>query len=551
MIINKRMMRRNGATIFLVLFGVLLLFMRYRIQLQDTFRSLRGKSEKENAAIEKLFGPRKIISKEPKIISTNKIEDIEIKKEEKIEKPPLKLENAQNWKVTDEICELNPFSEVFKNSDDGYETMKMSNEEIHSEKFTHATSTIKPVFEKTTIRLNPDRFLFPILMRGPNNQLIGFRESIYVAIRLNRTLVIPRFIKHRTDSQREEGSTTIHPAHRVDFVTLCSFISCVTMQQFRTACGNQADVILRLRHYSKKRIPEMESLTGVRFSYSNNPKEPKLNLVPKEPENKATTYFGHKEKEIQAIFNSKGRCAIYALPYYNMKIRLKASPTHIRTQADLHSMSDTDVFSEIIRHTPAPKYLRSVAEDFIKTKFGGAKFLTVHWRYDKKDWMKRCGELQAGSSRKKLCNEAALIQPPDVAQAVLLKLDDVKFTVPGITHIYIASPPSEIEFITEVKKILNEKKFLVYHIPDLTSFLKERYASCNFIKEHLDDIESSIEMQICTRGSVFLRSTRSSWSSNVIEWRRHNLTPSIHADKDEDVFQLTRKIMEKNQQNKV
>ena len=49
------------------------------------------------------------------------------------------------------------------------------------------------------IKLNPNKFLTAALAWGPNNQLRGLRETIYLAIRLNRTLVIPPFFKHRSD----------------------------------------------------------------------------------------------------------------------------------------------------------------------------------------------------------------------------------------------------------------------------------------------------------------------------------------------------------------
>ena len=52
---------------------------------------------------------------------------------------------------------------------------------------------------KPRINLRRNKYLFPILSNGPNNQLMGLRESIYIAIMLNRTLVMPFFRKHRTD----------------------------------------------------------------------------------------------------------------------------------------------------------------------------------------------------------------------------------------------------------------------------------------------------------------------------------------------------------------
>ena len=38
----------------------------------------------------------------------------------------------------------------------------------------------------TRIKLNPSRFLYPGFYGGPNNQIMGLHQSIYVAISLNR-----------------------------------------------------------------------------------------------------------------------------------------------------------------------------------------------------------------------------------------------------------------------------------------------------------------------------------------------------------------------------
>lgn len=49
------------------------------------------------------------------------------------------------------------------------------------------------------IKLNSRGYLLPYLVWGPNNQLVGAIESVFVAIKLNRTFVLPRFMKHHTD----------------------------------------------------------------------------------------------------------------------------------------------------------------------------------------------------------------------------------------------------------------------------------------------------------------------------------------------------------------
>lgn len=56
-----------------------------------------------------------------------------------------------------------------------------------------------PVVKNPIFRMDANRYIVPILEGGANNQLFEFREAVYVAIKLNRTLVIPRFFKHFTD----------------------------------------------------------------------------------------------------------------------------------------------------------------------------------------------------------------------------------------------------------------------------------------------------------------------------------------------------------------
>merc|ERR1712021_260100 len=57
--------------------------------------------------------------------------------------------------------------------------------------------------------MGPNRFLIPLLSMEPNNQLEGFLESVFLAIKLNRTLCIPPFYKHKTDDLNEAVSSKL------------------------------------------------------------------------------------------------------------------------------------------------------------------------------------------------------------------------------------------------------------------------------------------------------------------------------------------------------
>ena len=61
-------------------------------------------------------------------------------------------------------------------------------------------SKITPIYN-----LNPNKFLIPALIWGPMNQVEGLRESIAIAISLNRTLVLPPMFRHFTDPDAPNG----------------------------------------------------------------------------------------------------------------------------------------------------------------------------------------------------------------------------------------------------------------------------------------------------------------------------------------------------------
>lgn len=112
------------------------------------------------------------------------------------------MKNAVNTRIeishVPETCDINFLPRGFENTGE-YEEYFVNQSTIYSKDYLKALAKVKPVYPNPAIRLHPDKFLYPVVFRGPNNQLLGLWESIYVAIRLNRTLVIPRFEKHFTD----------------------------------------------------------------------------------------------------------------------------------------------------------------------------------------------------------------------------------------------------------------------------------------------------------------------------------------------------------------
>ena len=112
--------------------------------------------------------------------------------------------------------------------------------------------------------LRSDHFLIPVLPYGPNNQLRGFRETIILAIKLNRTVVMPPFYKHRSDPSPGEISS---PWRKVDENMLRKFITVASAEMMASACGGKFDIALTAREESAdaagkvKRIQQLENFS--------------------------------------------------------------------------------------------------------------------------------------------------------------------------------------------------------------------------------------------------------------------------------------------------
>ena len=87
-------------------------------------------------------------------------------------------------------------SEYEEDTDEVFENFVEESEESMpkicplSPEYTIAEFNIKNVNAKYETR--PDKFVSSVLMNGPNNQLIGLRETMFIAIKLNRSYIMVR-----------------------------------------------------------------------------------------------------------------------------------------------------------------------------------------------------------------------------------------------------------------------------------------------------------------------------------------------------------------------
>lgn len=113
----------------------------------------------------------------------------------------------------------------------------------------HLNTYMFNTFAKPRIQL----FITPVYIWGPSSQLQGLRESIGVAIRLNRTLLLPPFLTHQSDSKG--GDKPVPVDIRLDIPELRKLLSIGFTEDLRC---RQSDVVFLARGiYNKPTDPSV------------------------------------------------------------------------------------------------------------------------------------------------------------------------------------------------------------------------------------------------------------------------------------------------------
>nr|XP_039266084.1 uncharacterized protein LOC120341613 [Styela clava] len=426
--------------------------------------------------------------------------------------------------------------EVEKLEPNLYELPRQDSSITHEKGFLTPTKLVEPIYDKPMFQLNPDKFFLPVLVGGPNNQIIGFQDSLFTAIKLNRTIVIPKFFKHFTDTQvtASRGLSYIYPGHRVNCEILCKFISCITLDQFQEACGHKVDAITNIRSIDAKGIAQLEGEFGMQITSNLATKESVRNEVHFVPNKLSSGKLN--TSTLTEKLSTPARCLIHPRPLFDLDIRID------KNYEDPGKQKDSDLMKLVIQHTKHPEYISKIAEQFVNSTMRNRNFLTVHWRYNEGDYLKRCrndienSKNPRGDKRLEFCQNAINMKADGLASRIENKIDSLLDEI-DVTDVYIASPYNVRNIVAEVSGILKLKRnWQVTSSTDLENYMEEKYQSCSVIQKHLNDILSTIEMEICGRGIVFLSSARSTWSSNVRFSRTINNDAGVFPKYDENVF---------------
>lgn len=398
-------------------------------------------------------------------------------------------------------------------------------------------SNIKPKYQT-----DANSFLVPILIWGPNNQIRGFIETIFLAIKLNRTLLIPPFFRHSSElGSLDDHATVLTPERVIDLESLAKIVSIAPYDAAAEKCNGRIQTVLLNRMCNTgpqyERLLQFESYTNLKFLKKYETVDYIKRYVVSDDQQVSdffdaeirpkdysllqkliALHLPHDTTELQELYEmNNSPCAAWVFPYRAFDFRAVGLSRNWKHQTIAFENKrfrdgikvpypDAEAMRDIYRILRRPKPVTEIASKFISDVLSPGDYMAVHWRFEAEGG-EYGGKVQSlCKSQNSRCDQIMQLHenPEQVASSLIAQLREWNLEV-----IYIAAPPDESNFIRHlIHLIRNEGSFRGYSGDDLTSYLPDCYTND-------PQVFSSIEQEICSQSEGFLYSPGSSWSLNT------------------------------------
>lgn len=409
---------------------------------------------------------------------------------------------------------------------------------------------IKPLLSS----IRRDKFLINLTPFGPNNQLRGFRDTVLLAIYLNRTIILPPFFKHSSDpTQSRPGYFYQHPSEKINGELLAKLMPVMPFEKFAQACPNSISDALMSRKDSN--VTEYKRLAMYQFIYKKQFLTPnyqngdptmmakthlaKPNAIGKNGQ--VNLFMSHSSVHSAYDFDNDHQCVMWLEPYRNMQFtpELEAWSKRGEPFGAYHGdntskllMQKGELAARMILATGRPNEIKLAARKYILNEMRNRTFAAMHWRYDVTDFGNHCrkynittgicGGLNSGGIDAAKVAENLGDHLQNLNHAFLENFNHDSQRAPQIKAVYIAAPPKEAENINLMKSVLFTLGYKAYYGEDLRKFLEKKYELCpeEVFTDQIHDFLSLVEMELCSMSRVFIYSGASSWSRNVNQERQ-------------------------------
>ena len=205
----------------------------------------------------------------------------------------------------------------------------------------------------------------------------------------------------------------IPPWHRIDLTTMATTMTTLDPFFLSATCNRQFDIFFKTKPFycSGGNLQRFESLFRyLEMDWAENNKLTKsngechlANTIPDDkrlPTNGGPIHLSSSKYVLESFYKSDESCALWIFPYHCIQFKnvLKGpgldNAAYEQEDFNVDKEADGELMQRIIRATPRPKYLRDIADQYIKqfisSKTSNPSYLGIHWRYNHGDWLKHC-----------------------------------------------------------------------------------------------------------------------------------------------------------------
>lgn len=348
-----------------------------------------------------------------------------------------------------------------------------------SSKFDEIKYTKQVTFKKNP---NKTKYLITTFVGGPNNQYVGFRESLIMANMLNRILILPIFSPHGTvKSYSKRKVYHFYESFEIDL--LSKSFDIISFDQVESRPSR----VFNIRNKDSKEIGSAQYYLSLYKDTYN------LDLCSLPQEYLGKPWFS-KESDFQYLNNINDDVLVLCGVFNNVKLSTCGRNHCLNCDRGGPFL---DIYDQISKSFIRNNVIREAAIEFINTYFGNSPFISFHMRTSDYIGKKKFTEVYIGCTEEEIYNSLVYYCN--------------KFYIDK-KNIFLACPPGA--FKVKDIKFINTNMFVKYK--NIKNF--EPY----FI--------SLIEQEICSLSTIFVRSitntphipkthTRSSWGTGVDDYR--------------------------------
>ena len=234
---------------------------------------------------------------------------------------------------------------------------------------------------------------------------------------------------------------------------------------------------------------------------------------------------------LRTEYETEAQCAIAAAVYSWIWIPASANiASPLKPDKNQFNATNVETMSAIMDAIRHPPCIVKVAKDYIRDILKDQKYIALHWRFDREDWIRVLCKKQnlVYPALKVACPKVHNATAAHVAHSLVQALEkEINMSKNAEIHtpvpIYIASPPTLKQFRDEIYGNISKiNKNFVKPLESIMTYLTNQYKECwkdnGWI--NLNEMFSLCEMELMIYSDWFFFSTWSTWSNNILQFRK-------------------------------